>query len=109
MKNALRYTIINTFLAIGFVLAPFATIIRSVFHYAMLFSNKMMEDLYPMKNPEFLIVEENNNGEGFKAMNSECCGAGIRAKMNGADIDFFYCDKCKKHIDSDEVHNKKQK
>lgn len=105
MKNAIRFVIINTFLAIGFILAPIATVIRSVFHYTILFSNKIMEDLYPIRNSEFLIVEENNT-EGFKTIISECCGVGIRAKMNGSGIDFFYCDKCKKHIDSDEFNNK---
>lgn len=105
MKNTIRYILTSAFLVIGFVLAPIATIIRSVFHYTILFSNKMMQDLYPVNNSEFLILEQ-NNAEGFKTINSECCGAGIRAKMNGGDIDFFYCDKCKKHIDGDEFNNK---
>jgi hypothetical protein len=103
----IRFIIQHIFVAIGFCLAPLTLAVRAILHHSLYFSDKMMDDLYGKRKTEYLVVENDNTGA--KTMKSDCCGDSIRAKMNGNEVEFFYCNKCKSHIDSEDITKNEKK
>lgn len=99
--NVLVFIFRWLFIAIGYLLAPLFAMVRGITFHALVFSDKIMGDLYPQK----LAVGTPQPDGQMKVMESDCCKAKVLARIEKGEVQFFYCEKCKEEVDANIFHN----
>jgi len=83
---------------VAYLLAPFAALIKSIYVTTIMYSNKIITDVYPHR-----IQSMNTNGEP-EIVKSKCCRAMVRAKFNEGKVEYFYCESCGTQIPKEDLN-----